>query len=73
MCPALSLPSVLEEKAKMRTSEVIRALRTEGYEITSGYLDFLFRKAYLSRPAKEGAFSTGVRLTWPGTDGGARR
>ena len=38
----------------MRTSEVIKSLSEEGFEVTPGYLDFLFRERYLPKPSKSG-------------------
>jgi len=48
----------------MHTSDVIRRLRSEGYDITPGYLDFLFRERHLPRPPPK----DGPHLRWAKAD-----
>ena len=37
----------------MKTSTVLEMLRREGYDVTGGYLDFLFREHHIERPPME--------------------
>ncbi len=47
----------------MRTGEVVEILRKQGFEVTPGYLDFLFRELHLPRPPLRGS-----RLDWRQAD-----
>jgi len=47
----------------MRTREVIVTLRKEGFDVTPGYLDFLFREEHLVKPSKNGPY-----LSWQPAD-----